>query len=67
MAFTTEAKIEPDCARVERERRIKDETTMEVAYYNASLDRARADAARLCELIRSHWEIENRIQGSVQG
>jgi len=47
--------------RVVRERRIKDETTAEVAYYITSLDRNRADAVRLGELIRSHWEIENRL------
>lgn len=47
--------------RVERERRIRGETTVEVGYYITSLSRDRADAARLGELIRSHWGIENRL------
>lgn len=47
--------------RVERERRIKGETTVEVGYYITSLGRDRADAARLGKLIRSHWGIENRL------
>lgn len=47
--------------RVERERRVGDTTSCEVAYYLTSLDRSRADAARLLELIRSHWGIENRL------
>jgi len=47
--------------RVERERRIKGETTVEVSYYITSLDRTRADAARLGALIRAHWGIENRL------
>lgn len=47
--------------QVQRERRIKGETTVEVAYYITSLGRDRADAARLGQLIRSHWEIENRL------
>lgn len=34
---------------------------MEVAYYITSLTRDRANAARLGELIRSHWSIENRL------
>lgn len=46
--------------RVERERRIKGETTVEVSYFITSLDRKRAGAARLGELIRAHWGIENR-------
>jgi predicted transposase YbfD/YdcC len=47
--------------RVERERQGNGETTVEVAYYITSLDRDRADARRLGELIRSHWGIENRL------
>lgn len=47
--------------RVERERRIKGETAVEVSYYITSLDRSRADAGRLGELIRAHWGIENRL------
>ncbi len=45
--------------RVERERRVQGETTVEVAYYITSLDRERVDAAGLEKLIRCHWEIEN--------
>jgi predicted transposase YbfD/YdcC len=47
--------------RVERERRIGGETAVEVGYYITSLGRERADAARLGELIRAHWGIENRL------
>ncbi len=47
--------------RVERERRIGGETAVEVSYYITSLDRVRADARRLGELIRAHWGIENRL------
>jgi predicted transposase YbfD/YdcC len=47
--------------RVERERRIKGETTVEVAYYITSLGRDRADATRLGRLIRAHREVENRL------
>jgi predicted transposase YbfD/YdcC len=47
--------------RVERQRRIKGETTVEVSYFITSLDRGRAGATRLGELIRGHWGIENRL------
>lgn len=47
--------------RVERERRVKGEATVEVAYFITSLSRQEADAERLLGLIRSHWEIENRL------
>ena len=47
--------------RVERERRIGGETAVEVSYYITSLDRKRAGAGRLGELIRAHWGIENRL------
>jgi predicted transposase YbfD/YdcC len=47
--------------RVERERRVKGETTVEVGYYITSVGRDRADAERLGELIRGHWGIENRL------
>jgi predicted transposase YbfD/YdcC len=47
--------------RVERERRVAGEATVEVAYFITSLDRGRADAARLLDLIRSHGHIENRL------
>jgi len=33
----------------------------EVHYYATSLPPAQADAARLAELIRSHWGVENRL------
>lgn len=46
--------------RVERERRTGGETTAEVAYFITSLTRA-AGPARLGELIRRHWGIENRL------
>ena len=47
--------------RVERERRGKGGTTTEVVYGVTSLTRDRADAARLLELARSHWGIENGL------
>jgi predicted transposase YbfD/YdcC len=47
--------------RVERERRVQGETTVEVAYYVTSLGRDRVDVAGLGKLIRRHWEIENRL------
>src|SRR4051812_32937573 len=47
--------------RVERERRRKGQTTVEVAYYITSLGRDRADAVQLGQWIRCHWEIENRL------
>lgn len=47
--------------RVERERRVKGVTTVEVSYFITSLTRAKADAGRLAELIRAHWKIENRL------
>lgn len=47
--------------RVERERRIGGETTVEVSYYITSLDRGRVSAAGLGKLIRAHWGIENRL------
>jgi predicted transposase YbfD/YdcC len=47
--------------RVERERRIGDATHVEVAYDITSLDQTQADAARLLELIRAHWGVENRL------
>jgi predicted transposase YbfD/YdcC len=47
--------------RVERERKTQGETSHEIAYFITSLDRQKADAARLLELIRSHWHIENRL------
>ncbi len=47
--------------RVERERRVKGVTTVEVVYGITSLTRAKADATRLLGLIRSHWGIENGL------
>ncbi|MBN9517444.1 ISAs1 family transposase [bacterium] len=47
--------------RVERERRVKGVTTVEVVYGITSLTRAAADATRLLGLIRSHWGIENGL------
>lgn len=46
--------------RVERERRVGGTAAVEVSYFITSPDRERADAARLLDLIRSHWHIENR-------
>ena len=47
--------------RVERERRINRQTTVEIVYFITSLKRSQADAQRLLALIRAHWEIENRL------
>ena len=47
--------------RVERERRVKGAATTEVVYGITSLTRDRAGAARLLELVRSHWGIENGL------
>ena len=46
---------------MERERRVKGAVSAEVAYFITSLDRSRANAARLLELIRRHWGIENEV------
>jgi hypothetical protein len=42
-----------------RERTIKGQTTVEVVYGITSLRPEEADAARLLELVRDHWQIEN--------
>jgi hypothetical protein len=47
--------------RLVRERRVKGRTTAEVVYGITSLGRAEADAARLLELTRRHWGIENEL------
>ena len=47
--------------RVERERRAKGVTTVEVVYGITSLTRGRADAARLLGLVRAHWGVENGL------
>jgi hypothetical protein len=44
-----------------RERTIKGNTTVEVVYGITSLRPEEASAARLLELVRDHWQIENRL------
>jgi predicted transposase YbfD/YdcC len=44
-----------------RERTIKGRTTVEVVYGITSLSPAQATAARLLELTRDHWRIENQL------
>ena len=44
-----------------RERTIKGVTTVEVVHGITSLSRQKADAARLLELTREHWGIENGL------
>ena len=46
---------------VERTRRHKGKETVERAYAITSLTPERADAARLLEIWRGHWGIENRL------
>lgn len=46
---------------ITRERTVKGKTTVEVEYAMTSLQPAQADANRLAELVRQHWEIENRL------
>jgi predicted transposase YbfD/YdcC len=47
--------------RLERERRINGQTTVEVVYGITDLTRAQADARQLLALTRQHWGIENRL------
>jgi predicted transposase YbfD/YdcC len=47
--------------RIERSREIKGKTTTEVAYYVTSLSPGEAAPARLLDLARAHWGIENRL------
>ena len=47
--------------RIERRRRIRGEESVEVVHAITSLSPERADAARLLELARAHWGIENRL------
>lgn len=47
--------------RVERRRTVRGETSVEVAYGLTSLRPDQADAARLLELVRGHWGIENSL------
>lgn len=48
-------------ARIERSRRIGDKISTEIAYLVTSLTAAQAGPARLLELKRDHWAIENRL------
>ena len=48
---------------LERVRVVKGVKSVEVSYGLTSLPRERADAARLLELVRSHWSIENQLFG----
>ena len=47
--------------RIERERRLADNTTLETAHGVTSLPPSRAGAAEILDLARRHWEIENRL------
>lgn len=49
--------------RLERVRVVGGVTSVEVAYGITSLPRDRADAARLLELARGHWAVENQLFG----
>jgi predicted transposase YbfD/YdcC len=44
-----------------RERTQDGQTTVEEVYGITSLTRAEADAARLLDILRGHWGIENRL------
>ena len=48
-------------ARIERERRIGDRISAEVAYLVTSLTAAKAGPERLLQLARAHWGIENQL------
>ncbi len=47
--------------RIERVREIKGKATTEIAYFVTSLTAAEADPARLLDLNRGHWGIENKL------
>lgn len=47
--------------RLTRERTVRGVKTVEVVYGITSLSGARANAAKLLEIVRSHWEIENSL------
>jgi len=47
--------------RLERRRTIGDKESVETVYAITSLGRAKAAAARLLQLSRDHWGIENRL------
>ena len=67
--ITTSAEVVPhlewpgaaQVARIERERRIGDKVSTEIAYIVTSLTAAKAGPARLLALSRGHWSIENRL------
>lgn len=48
-------------ARIERQRRIGEKVSTEVAYIVTSLTAVEASPARRLELSRGHWAIENRL------
>ena len=48
-------------ARIWRERRIGDTVSTETAYLVTSLDAVAAPPARLQELVRAHWAVENSL------
>jgi predicted transposase YbfD/YdcC len=48
-------------ARIERERRIGNKVSAEVAYLVTSLTAAQAGPERLLDLARAHWGIENQL------
>ncbi|MGZ8409396.1 MAG: ISAs1 family transposase [Hyphomicrobium sp.] len=48
-------------ARIERERRIGDKVSTEIAYIVTSLTAAQAGPERLLGLARAHWGIENQL------
>lgn len=47
------------CFKLVRERTAGGRTTTETVFGITSLDRRRADATRLLELVRSHWSVES--------
>lgn len=47
--------------RLERQRTVAGKTSVETVYAITSLSRDKADAARLLQLSRDHWSIENRL------
>ncbi len=53
--------------RLERERRGRDKVEVEVEYGIASLPRARAGAAKILQVRRGHWGIENGLHGVRDG
>ena len=46
---------------ITRERTVRGKTTVEIEYAMTSLKVEQADGQRLSELVRQHWEIENRL------